>query len=142
MLRIDKEECVGCGICANICPQGIEMVGRKARIKDENADCLKDAADACPRKAIIIEGEEKESGGKARTGFTQGTGQRIGMRRGQGMGAGAGRVGGERGRMGGFAAGSSGNCVCPICGYKRPHQRGVPCYQQKCPKCSNRMTRG
>ncbi|OYT56877.1 MAG: hypothetical protein B6U68_02640 [Candidatus Aenigmarchaeota archaeon ex4484_14] len=27
------------------------------------------------------------------------------------------------------------------CGYKMPHQRGVPCYQQKCPKCGTMMTR-
>ncbi|MCD6478058.1 MAG: DUF134 domain-containing protein [Candidatus Aenigmarchaeota archaeon] len=47
-----------------------------------------------------------------------------------------------RGRMGGFGAGPTGDCVCPKCGYRMPHQRGVPCYQQKCPKCGTPMTRG
>ncbi len=52
---------------------------------------------------------------------------------------GAGR---GRGRAGGFGAGPSGECVCPNCGYRAPHQRGVPCYAQKCPKCGAMMTRG
>jgi len=43
MTKIDENKCVGCGICANICSEGIEMAGGKARIKNENADCLKDA---------------------------------------------------------------------------------------------------
>ena len=47
-----------------------------------------------------------------------------------------------RGRMGGFAAGPGGRCVCPKCGQSVAHQRGVPCYNQKCPKCGSSMTRG
>ena len=47
-----------------------------------------------------------------------------------------------RGRMGGLAAGPSGNCVCPKCGHKVPHERGVACYKTKCPKCGSEMTRG
>jgi len=47
-----------------------------------------------------------------------------------------------RGRMGGpFAAGPGGECVCIKCGHAVPHQRGVPCYQMKCPKCGSSMTR-
>jgi len=53
---------------------------------------------------------------------------------GRGMGRG-------RGRMGGFAMGPGGECVCPSCGTRVPHQAGVPCYQQKCPKCGSPMTR-
>jgi hypothetical protein len=47
------------------------------------------------------------------------------------------------GRMGGTrpGAGAGGNCVCPGCGAKVPHQRGVPCYNIKCPKCGNGMVR-
>ena len=59
----------------------------------------------------------------------------------RGLGRGSGRGFGGRGRMGGFAAGSSGNCVCPKCGHKESHQTGVPCYQKKCPNCQSLMTR-
>jgi hypothetical protein len=59
---------------------------------------------------------------------------------------GGGRLGvggGGRGRMGGgVAAGPGGFCVCPSCGYRASHVRGIPCYQQTCPKCGSRMTRG
>ena len=65
----------------------------------------------------------------------------AGQGRGMGMGRGAGK-GGGRGRMGGFAAGPGGDCVCPKCGEKMSHQVGVPCFQQKCPKCGSPMTRG
>ena len=60
---------------------------------------------------------------------------------GRGLGLGRGRGAGGRGRMGGFAAGPSGNCICPKCGYKETHQTGVPCYQKKCPNCQSLMTR-
>ena len=58
------------------------------------------------------------------------------------LGRGAGRGLGGGGRMGGFAAGPGGACVCPKCGAKAPHQIGTPCYLQKCPKCGSPMTRG
>ena len=47
-----------------------------------------------------------------------------------------------RGRMGGFAAGPGGECVCSKCDYKEPQVRGQPCIQKKCPKCGSQMTRG
>jgi hypothetical protein len=68
------------------------------------------------------------------------TGQGPGTGRGMGRGGGQGG-GGGRGRGGGFAMGPGGNCVCPSCGTTAPHQVGVPCNQQKCPKCGQMMTR-
>ena len=53
-----------------------------------------------------------------------------------GRGAGMGR-----GRMGGFGLGPSGECVCPKCGFRVPHQRGIPCFQHKCPQCGTPMVR-
>jgi len=46
-----------------------------------------------------------------------------------------------RGRMGGKSLGPAGECVCPKCGNRAPHQRAVPCYKQKCTKCGTIMTR-
>jgi len=48
---------------------------------------------------------------------------------------------GGRGRMGGFGLGPGGECVCPRCGARVPHQRGIPCYSVKCPKCGSPMVR-
>jgi len=61
-------------------------------------------------------------------------GLRIGFGRGR-------RRGWGRGRMGGFGAGPGGECVCPSCGERVPHQAGVPCYTVKCPKCGTPMVR-
>jgi len=33
------------------------------------------------------------------------------------------------------------NCICPKCGLVMPHQRGIPCFQTKCPQCSSPMAR-
>lgn len=64
------------------------------------------------------------------------TGAGPGTGRGTGMGRGAGR-----GRMGGQALGPGGNCICPACGHKVAHQRGVPCNQLRCPQCGRAMAR-
>jgi cation diffusion facilitator family transporter len=37
--------------------------------------------------------------------------------------------------------GPGGNCVCPKCGYKIPHQRGTPCSILECPKCKIKLVR-
>ncbi|MFA5048144.1 MAG: cation diffusion facilitator family transporter [Patescibacteria group bacterium] len=37
--------------------------------------------------------------------------------------------------------GPDGNCVCEKCGYKTPHQRGVPCSNLKCPHCNINLKR-
>ncbi len=64
------------------------------------------------------------------------------MGRGFGGGRGQGRGGQGAGRMGGTGAtGLSDFCVCPQCGEKEVHQRGIPCYQKICPKCKTPMVR-
>ena len=60
--------------------------------------------------------------------------------KGQGTGRGIGR-GGGRDRKGGRGLGSGGECICPNCGHRTPHQQGVPCYEVNCPKCGTSMTR-
>jgi hypothetical protein len=54
---------------------------------------------------------------------------------GRGQGQGPGRKGGSK------AAGPGGDCICPNCGHRVPHQVGQPCYEVKCPKCGATMTR-
>ena len=37
--------------------------------------------------------------------------------------------------------GQGGECVCPKCKTSIPHQRGVPCQEERCPECSAKMLR-
>lgn len=59
---------------------------------------------------------------------------------GQGRGMGR-RAGAPQGRMGGFGMGPGGECICPQCGTRVPHQRGVPCFKMSCPNCGAPLTR-
>lgn len=38
-------------------------------------------------------------------------------------------------------SGPGGNCICPSCGEKIPHEAGMPCRSVKCPNCGNFMIR-
>ncbi len=59
-----------------------------------------------------------------------GTGPRVGPGRG------------GRGLMGGGGPGGPKTCVCPQCGFSKPHTRGTPCASMTCPKCKTKMVRG
>jgi len=72
----------------------------------------------------------------------RGMGGGRGQGRGQGKGRGEGPGGMRGGRMGGpRASGPAGFCVCPQCGRKEPHERGIPCVERKCPGCGTLMAR-
>lgn len=95
--------------------------------------------------AFVMPGCRGRGRGRGRpTIFQEGyamNGNPRGARRSRG-GAGQGRGEGARGqRTGGVAAGPGGQCVCPRCGYRRIHQRGTPCFEQKCPECDAAMIR-
>lgn len=47
---------------------------------------------------------------------------------------------GGRGRRA-LGLGPEGICLCPKCGFKKPHQPGVPCLQEHCPKCGSALIR-
>jgi len=51
----------------------------------------------------------------------------------RGRGYGRGRGGGRQGD------GGPSYCVCPKCGYKTPHVRGIPCLSTKCSNCGTAM---
>jgi len=37
--------------------------------------------------------------------------------------------------------GVGGYCICPKCEEKIPHSRGIPCQDERCPKCGAKMLR-
>jgi ferredoxin len=57
---VDEETCIGCGLCAETCPEVFEMNDEKVRVKvdevpEEVADTCREAAEDCPVEAIQIE---------------------------------------------------------------------------------------
>jgi ferredoxin len=56
-IEIDKEKCIGCGNCANVCPASFEMKEGKSNAKRkeiETINCEEEAANSCPVSAIEI----------------------------------------------------------------------------------------
>lgn len=53
MYKINKEKCIGCGLCVSVCPEGIELgeSGKADIVNQEKADsCELDGV--CPYEAI------------------------------------------------------------------------------------------
>ena len=110
-----------------------EKAGKKMKISQPTLSRLLTSARKKIADALINGKAIKIQGGVFKMVRPRGRGLGLGK---QGSGAGG------RGRMGGFAAGPGGLCVCPKCGYKEPQVRGSPCMNKKCPKCGTKMTRG
>lgn len=59
-IKLNREECIGCGLCASICATSFEMddEDNKARVKKaevQELTCEKEAEENCPVKVITIE---------------------------------------------------------------------------------------
>ncbi len=58
---VNAELCVGCGLCADVCPEVFVMEQDKAKIKanpvpDSSTECCQKAKEDCPVEAVITEG--------------------------------------------------------------------------------------
>ncbi|MEM7825115.1 MAG: ferredoxin [Candidatus Aenigmatarchaeota archaeon] len=58
-VTVDKNKCIGCGLCSSVCPEVFELDNDgKARAKNPNGDkkfkCVKEAVGSCPVQAIVI----------------------------------------------------------------------------------------
>jgi len=57
---VDEETCIGCGLCAETCPEVFEMIDDMAKVKvdevpEDVADTCKEAVENCPVEAIQME---------------------------------------------------------------------------------------
>lgn len=57
---VDKDECIGCGLCVETCPEVFDMDGDVAdvivdEIPSDAEDAAQEAADSCPVDCITIE---------------------------------------------------------------------------------------
>lgn len=132
-----QEMLIGCGIQVVPFVSGDLSEVIRAWISDK----LKQSAFAMPG---CLRGRCRRFGGLHGIGGKENI--MIGMGQGgRGMGSGGqgrGQSGRRAGRGGGpLTAGPDGSCVCPQCGRKEPHQRGVPCFERRCPNCGAVMAR-
>ena len=58
MVRVNQDECIGCGVCAQICPEVFELdeaIGKARVLRPEGAARAQEAADSCPVGCIQVE---------------------------------------------------------------------------------------
>ncbi len=69
VIEQDRDNCIGCGACAAVCPDNWEMADDglakplKTEISEAELECNKEAAEGCPVNVIHIY-EVDESGNK------------------------------------------------------------------------------
>ncbi|MFQ6087962.1 MAG: ferredoxin [Candidatus Methanofastidiosia archaeon] len=56
-VELDKEECIGCGACENICPELFALKSDVAEVLEEEINdpaCAKEACEMCPVECIKV----------------------------------------------------------------------------------------
>ncbi|MCD6477703.1 MAG: ferredoxin [Candidatus Aenigmarchaeota archaeon] len=57
-VSVDKETCIGCGVCVSLCPDVFEIGddGKShVKVKETNNKCVIEARDSCPTGSIKVE---------------------------------------------------------------------------------------
>ena len=57
-VNVNRDDCIGCGVCAQICPDVFELdedAGKAKVIRPEGSECAREAADSCPVGCISVE---------------------------------------------------------------------------------------
>ena len=110
MFKVNKEECVGCAVCVDVCPaSAISMSNGKAEIDSGKCTSCGRCAQVCPRAAIFsdtsgakVDVPHNQTQAFPMPGFGMGAGPGRGSGRGLGRGFGRGlRKGPRDGRGGG-----------------------------------------
>jgi len=52
--KVNEERCTGCGLCAQVCPQGAIQIGETARVDGARCAGCGLCLDACPQGAITL----------------------------------------------------------------------------------------
>ena len=54
MIKVNKEKCIGCGLCQSICPEVFEIndEAKSKVINQKESSCIKEAIESCPVVAI------------------------------------------------------------------------------------------
>lgn len=56
MIKILRNQCIGCGLCVSLCPDVFTMdeTYKAMVVSEKNINCAKNAANSCPVEAIIV----------------------------------------------------------------------------------------
>ncbi len=58
IIKINIKDCIGCGVCSQICPENFELKeneGISVVISQEESPSVKEAIDSCPVSAITYD---------------------------------------------------------------------------------------
>ncbi len=61
LARVDKDTCIGCGLCPDLCPEVFELeddglaVAYRNPVPSDIEESAKEAAESCPTEAIHID---------------------------------------------------------------------------------------